>query len=73
MNMYMRHLGLKWILLMHAVKLQRYSSTLSQCFVTAVAKIWESLLGQYVATVAAHQPGEFPESSTLNPCDRLNE
>ena len=52
---------------------QRYSSTLSQCFVTVVAKSCEGLLGQLVATVADNQPGEIPMSSSLKPCDGLDE
>ena len=28
------------------------------------------LLGQYVATVAAHQPGELPKSSSSKPSER---
>ena len=35
-------------------------------------RIWgvPGLLGQYVATVAAHQPGELPKSSSSNPSER---
>ena len=31
------------------------------------------LLGQQVATVSAHQPGVSPKTSSLKPCDRLDE
>ena len=55
--------------------IQRYSSSLSQCFVMVVAKNCDDLLllGQLVATVAAHQPEEFPKPSPLKPCDKLDE
>merc|ERR1719264_930079 len=46
---------------------QRYSSTLSQCFVTVFAESCEGLLGQYLARASAHPPGEFSKSSSLKP------
>ena len=37
------------------------------------AKSCEGLLGQNVATVSAHQPGEVPKSSSLQPYQRVDE
>ena len=56
-----------------SVKYYCYPSSLSQCFFTVVAKNCECMLGQLVATVAAHHPGDSPKSSSLKPCDRLDE
>ena len=37
------------------------------------AKSCEGLLGQNVAKVSAHQPGEVPKSSSLKPCIQMDE
>ena len=39
----------------------------------AVAKSCEGLIGQYIAGEVARQPGEFNKSSSLKPCDRVDE
>ena len=41
---------------------QRFSSTHSPCSVMFFCDCSEGLLGQKIATVAAHQPGEFSKS-----------
>ena len=41
----------------YLIDIQRFLSTCSPCFVTFFCVSFEALLGQYVATVEAHQPG----------------